>query len=180
LETVSRVGGYYDNPKIRIPLPETVQNVEQFIRMAGYGPQLDAFELSMNRAAERAAPEAKAIFWDAITQMTFSDARRILQGRGNEATLYFKDKTYQRLGQIFEPIVHNAMSQVGVTHKYQQLEEGVRGLPLVGGMSFDLDKYVTDGALEGLFYMLAREERKIRRDPAARVTELLKEVFGKR
>jgi hypothetical protein len=176
--TVSQEGGYYDNPKIRIPLPGAVQKVETLLRAAGYGTQVDAFELSMNRAAERAAPEAKAIFWDAIKQMTFSDARRILNGRDNEATLYFEDKTEPRLQQIFKPIVHDSMAAVGVTRQFQELNDRVNTIPFAGSLSFDLDRYVTGKALDGLFYMLAKEEEKIRRNPAARTTEILKKVFG--
>ena len=180
VQTVSKVGGYYNNPKIKIPLPGTIQKVEKLIRAAGYGSQVDAFELSMNQAAEKAAPEAKGIFWDAIKQMSFTDARKILDGPDNAATLYFKDKTYGRLSEVFKPIVHDSMSQVGVTEKYQELDQSMANIPFVGSMRFDLDKYVDDKALDGLFFMLAQEEKKIRQDPAARVTDLLKEVFGKR
>ena len=177
---VSAVGGYYNNSNIKIPLPKTVQKVETLIRAAGYGEDLDAFEKSMNSAAEQAAPAAKPIFTDAIKQMTFDDAKKILNGKENEATLYFKDKTYDRLHEIFKPKVHTAMSEVGVTNKYQTLEDKVHSVPLVGNIGFDLDNYVTDGGLEGLFYMLAQEEKKIRENPAARVTDLLKEVFGRK
>jgi uncharacterized membrane protein YeaQ/YmgE (transglycosylase-associated protein family) len=180
VQTVSKVGGYYNNPKIRIPLPGAVQKVEKLIRVAGYGSQVDAFELSMNQAAERAAPEAKNIFWDAIKQMSITDARKILDGPDNAATLYFKDKTYGRLSEVFKPIVHKSMSEVGVTEKYQELDQSMAKIPLVGSMRFDLDNYVDDKALDGLFFMLAQEEKKIRQDPTARVTDLLKEVFGKR
>ena len=175
---VSEAGGYYDNPKIKIPLPGPVEKVEGLLRTAGYGAELDAFELSMNRAAEAAAPEAKSIFWDAIKGMTVDDAKKILNGRDNEATLYFKDKTYDRLSETFEPIVHTTMSEVGVTRKFQDLDEKARSMPFVGGFSFDLDEYVTNGSLDGLFFMVGEEEKKIRQDPAARVTDLLKEVFG--
>ena len=180
VETVSKVHGYYKNPKIRIPLPGAVKKVERILRGVGYGPQVDAFELSMNRAAEKAAPEAKALFWDTIKKMSFTDARKILNGRDNEATLYFKEKTQDRLGQTFKPIVHTAMSEVGVTRSYQALDAKVRSIPFADNLSFDLDKYVTNRALDGLFFMLAEEERKIRQNPAARVTDLLKEVFGKK
>jgi hypothetical protein len=176
--SVSQVGGYYNNPEIKIPLPASVQKVEKILRTAGYGAQLDAFELSMNKAAETAAPEAKGIFLDAIKKMTISDARKILEGRDNEATLYFKDKTYDQLNQTFKPIVHTTMSEVGVTRKFQDLNESASSVPFVGGFSFDLDNYVTEGGLDGLFHMLAQEEKKIRENPAARVTDLLKEVFG--
>jgi hypothetical protein len=176
--TVSKVDGYYRNPKIRIPLPEAVQKTEKALRLAGFGPKIDAFELSMNRAAEQAAPEAKAIFWDAVKKMSFDDARKILNGRENEATLYFQDETSDRLHEIFKPIVHDAMAKVGVTRSYQELDSKVRQIPFAERWSFDLDDYVTGKSLDGLFLMLAEEEKKIRTDPAARVTDLLKEVFG--
>jgi hypothetical protein len=178
VQKVSRVGGYYNNPEIRIPLPESVQKAEKVLRLAGLGSQLDAFEKSMNRAAEQAAPEAKSLFWDAVKTMTFSDAKKILKGRENEATLYFKEKTWDRLQTLAKPVVHDAMGDVGVTRSYQNLEAKARNVPLAGRFSFDLDQYVTDGALNGLFLMLAEEERKIREDPAARTTQLLKKVFG--
>ena len=180
VSVTSKVDGYYKNPTIKIPLPESVKKVEKVLRLAGYGEQVDGFVLSMNRAAEKAAPEAKSLFWDAIKQMTFSDAKKILDGKDNEATLYFKDKTWDRLQGIFRPIVHNAMSGVGVTKAYQDLDAKVRSIPFADRISsFDLDEYVTGKALDGLFLMLAEEEAKIRKDPAARVTDLLKKVFGK-
>jgi hypothetical protein len=178
VQIVSKIDGYYKNPKIRIPLPESVQKAEKLLRAVGYGSKVDAFEQSMNRAAERAAPEAKAMFLNAIKQMTFTDAKKILQGRDNEATLYFEDKTRGRLHELFRPIVHSAMSEVGVTRWYQELGAKVRSIPFAESLNFDLDGYVTDKALDGLFFMVAEEERKIREDPAARVTDLLKEVFG--
>jgi len=176
VQWTSQTDGYNKNRLIRIPLPEKVQKTENLLRMAGMGAQVDAFELSMNRAAERAAPEAKALFVQTITQMTFADARQILNGRENEATLYFKDKTYQSLSQRFKPLVHTAMSEVGVTNYYQRMTAGLSGLAV--GEGLDLDRYVTGKALDGLFIMLAQEEAKIRNDPAARVTDLLKHVFG--
>ena len=177
---VSSVDGYLKNPQIHIPLPENVQKAEKLLRTLGLGSKVDAFELSMNRAAERAAPEAKSLFIDAIKAMAFSDARKILQGRDNEATLYFEDKTRDRLSELFKPIVHQAMSEVGVTRSYQELDAKLRAIPLAEKMSFDLDAYVTGKGLDGLFYVVGEEERKIRQDPAARVTDLLKEVFGRR
>jgi len=174
----SKADGYYKNPNIKIPLPENVQKVEKILRATGFGSKVDDFELSMNRAAERAAPEAKSIFWDAIQKMTFTDARKILDGRDNEATMYFQDKTSDRLMEIFKPITHQAMSEVGVTNSYQALDDKVKTIPFADKMSFDLDQYVTDKALNGLFFMLAEEEKKIRQNPAARVTDLLKKVFA--
>ena len=178
VDLVSKKGGYFNNPQIKIPLPESVKKVEKLLRGVGFGSEVDAFELSMNNAAERAAPEAKSIFWDAIKEMKIDDAKKILNGRDDEATLYFKDKTYARLETIFEPIIKETMGEVGVTRIYQDLNTKVEKIPFADSFSFDLDKYVTDGALNGLFHMLAEEEKKIRSDPAARVTDLLKKVFG--
>jgi hypothetical protein len=174
---VSQVNGYYDNPKIKIPLPGPVEKVEKLLRVAGYGTQVDTFEMSMNRAAERAAPAAQTIFGEAIGEMTITDAQTILKGSENEATLYFKDKTYGKLEEIFKPMVKSSMSEVGATRAYQSLHEKVQTIPFAGALSVDLDTYVTERSLDGLFLMLAEEEAKIRTDPAARVTDLLKKVF---
>jgi hypothetical protein len=178
VKTVSKVDGFYKNPKIKIPLPETVQKAESVLRAVGYGPKIDELSLSMNRAAERAAPKAKALFWDAVKQMTFEDARQILKGSDDAATRYFEGKTRDQLQQLFTPIVHSAMQEVGVTRTYQQLYAKIKTIPYTDRLKLDLDAYVTGKALDGLFYMVAEEERKIRKDPAAQVTELLKEVFG--
>jgi hypothetical protein len=178
VDLVSKPGGYYNNPEIKIPLPASVQKAEKLLRSVGFGSKVDAFELSMNKAAERAAPEAKSIFWDAIKKMKIDDAKKILNGREDEATLYFQDKTSARLQEIFKPIVKESMGEVGVTRTYQDLNAKVEKIPFADSLSLDLDKYVTDGALNGLFQMLAEEEKKIRSDPAARVTDLLKKVFG--
>ena len=175
---VSKLNGYYKNPQIRIPLPKKVQKVENLMRTAGFGNQVDDFELSMNRAAERAAPKAKSIFWNAIKQMSFDDAREILDGGDNAATEYFQGKTGDRLRDVFKPIVHDTMSEVGVTRNYQRLADKARVLPFADSINLDLDQYVTDKALDGLFLVLGEEEKKIRQDPAARVTDLLKKVFG--
>jgi len=174
---LSQVDGFYKHPDVKILLPEKVRQIETFLRTAGLGGQIDAFELSMNRAAEQAAPEARRLFWDAITQMTFDDARRILEGRDNEATVYFKEKTTPPLTAAFTPIVHNAMADVGVTRAWQDLDTKMGQIPFVESFRFDLDAYVTGKALDGLFFMIQEEERKIRQDPEARVTELLKKVF---
>jgi hypothetical protein len=175
---VSKPDGYYKNPDIKIPLPESVHKVEKLLRAAGYGEKVDSFELSMNRAAERAAPEAQSIFGDAIKQMTFDDANEILNGPDNAATLYFEDKTSDRLREIFKPIVKDAMGEVGVTRSYQELNARAESMPFGKSISLDLDQYVTDGSLKGLFRMLAEEEKKIRTQPEARVTDLLKKVFA--
>ncbi len=181
-KAVAQVGspdGYFKNPKIRIPLPPEVKKTEELMRSFGLGDQLDAFVLSMNRAAETAAPEARDIFIDAIFQMSIDDARRVLDGRENEATLYFQEHTRDRLTEAFLPAAHDAMASVGVTRTWQDLEGRIRKIPfLAQSFQFDLDQYVTGKALDGLFLVLAKEEREIREDPAARGTELLQKVFG--
>lgn len=177
---VSKKNGYLKNPKIKIPLPENVRKAENILRSIGLGSKVDEFELSMNRAAERAAPKAKAIFWNAIRRMSFSDARQLLDGPDDAATQYFREKTSAQLQDEFKPIVNQAMAEVGVTQIYKSLDRKIRALPFTESLSFDLDQYVTDKALNGLFSMLAAEEKKIRQDPAARVTDLLKKVFAKR
>jgi hypothetical protein len=178
VEMVSKLDGYYKNPDIKIPLPKAVQKVETVMIAMGYGSQVEEFSRTMNRAAERAAPEAKALFWNAIKEITFEDARTILKGKDNEATLYFEGKTRGRLHELFMPIVHTAMEGVGVTRKYQELHASLSKIPFADRLNLDLDQYVTEKALDGLFYMVSEEERKIRKDPAARVTRLLKDVFG--
>ena len=178
VQLAGQENGYFNHPAIKIPLPESMAAAENLVRAAGMGGQLDAFVLSMNRAAEQAAPEARSIFWDAIKQMEFDDAKRILNGRDNEATLYFEEKTTDRLTAVFKPLVYQAMEEVGVTQQYQTLQTGAESIPFLSGWLVDLDDYVTSKALEGLFFLVAEEEKKIRQDPAARVTELLQIVFA--
>jgi hypothetical protein len=178
VKLVGKEGGYSQNPEIKIPLPGSVEKVQGMLRALGYGPQLDEFDKSMNRAAEVAAPKAKAIFWDSIKQMSFTDAKGILDGGDMAATNYLKEKSSGRLEAVFRPIIHKTMGEVGVTQRYQELSKPIENLPFAEGTVPDLDGYVTDGALDGLFHMLGEEEKKIRQNPAARGTDLLKKVFG--
>ncbi len=171
--------GFFLNRVIKILMPEKLRTLEKGLRAVGYGPQVDEFVLSMNRAAERAAPFAKKIFWDAIGEMTFEDVRKIFSGHETAATDYFKGKTSDQLTMVFKPIVDRAMSEVGVTRRYKDLVGRYETLPFVKTEAFDLDRYVVMKALDGLFHVLGEEEKKIRTNPAARVTDLLKEVFGK-
>jgi uncharacterized protein DUF4197 len=136
--------------------------------------------LSMNRAAEQSAPAAKQIFGNAIAAMSFEDARKILKGPETAATDYFKIKTTDQLTTAFRPTVERSMSKVGVTRQYQELLGLAKAIPFLKAESYDLNTYVVSKALDGLFYVVADEERKIRTNPAARVTDLLKEVFAKR
>jgi len=174
-----KTDGYFLNQAIKILMPEKLKTFEKGLRAVGYGPQVDEFVLSMNRAAEKASPFAKQIFWDAIGEMTFDDARNILSGNETAATDYFKGKTTNKLTDVFKPIVSDAMNEVGVTRQYKDLVGRYESIPFVKKESFDLDHYVVTKALDGLFHMVGEEEKKIRKNPAARTTELLKEVFGK-
>lgn len=174
-----KTDGYFLNQAIKILMPEKLRTLEKGLRAVGYGPQVDEFVLSMNRAAERAAPFAKQIFWDAIGEMTFEDVRKIYSGHETAATEYFKGKTSDRLTVIFKPIVDRAMNEVGVTRQYKELVGRYESIPFVKKETFDIDQYVVTKALDGLFHVLGEEEKKIRTNPAARTTDLLKEVFGK-
>ncbi len=172
--------GFFGNKLIKILMPKTLQRIEQPLRLVGYGPQIDEFVLGMNRAAERAVPFAKQIFWDAIGQMTFDDARKILSGGDTAATDYFKDKTSSKLHTAFRPSVEDVMNDVGVTRQYNELIGRYKNIPFAQSITFDVNQYVTEKATDGLFFVVGQEEKKIRTNPAARVTDLLKDVFGKR
>lgn len=172
-------GGFSGNPRIRIPPPPGLKRMADTLRAVGLGRQVEEFALSMNRAAEQAAPQATAIFLDAITGMTFEDARRVLEGKEDEATRYLEAKTLPRLAGLFRPVVQGSLDQVRMTRLYQDLTARYVALPLVRRPDLDLGHYVTVKSLDGLFLLLAEEERRIRKDPAARVTALLREVFAR-
>jgi len=178
VSTVSQLDGYFGNQEIKIPMPEKLQTIATMIGSFGFQQQVDDFILSMNRAAERAAPEATALLVDTITRMSFSDARTILGGGDTAATDYFRSKTSDQLFELFKPIIVSTMDEVGVTRYYRQIISEYESMPFASAVAVDLDSYVTNQALDGLFYMVAQEETKIRKDPAARVTEILKTVFG--
>jgi len=180
IETVSQKDGYFSNAQIKIPLPDQLQQASGLLRKFGLGSQVDQFELSMNRAAEQAAPEATEILVSAIKDMSIDDARTILNGSDNAATEYFREKTSTRLTELFRPSVKTSMDQVGVTKYYGELTQEAAQVPMVGDLAqnYNLEDYVTQGALDGLFTMLAAEEKKIRENPVARTTDLLKQVFN--
>jgi hypothetical protein len=181
ISSTSKVDGYFSNQAIRILVPEKVRKVADVLRKVGYQKEVDDFILSMNRAAEKAAPLAKAHFAGAIREMTFEDARKILGGGDTAATGYFRGKTQKKLYDEFRPVVSASMDEVGVTSSYKNMVGKYSALPMVGkAESVDLDDHVTTKALDGLFLVLGQEEKKIRTDPAARVTDLLKDVFGKK
>ena len=175
-----KTDGYFKNHLIKILLPEQLKTLEAGLRAVGYGPRVDELVLGMNRAAERAAPQAKQIFWDAIGAMTIDDARTILDGGDTAATDYFRTKTSDRLTAAFRPIVERSMRQVGVTRQYKELLGRAQSIPFLNTEPYDLDHYVVGKALDGLFLVVGDEEKKIRTNPSARVTDLLREVFGRR
>jgi len=176
----SAVDGFLLNKAIKILMPKPLQAMEQPLRLVGYGPQIDEFVVGMNRAAEKAVPFAKDIFWGAIGEMTFDDARKILNGGDTAATDYFKAKTSKKLQTAFKPSVTEVMDQVGVNQQYNALVGKYKDIPFSKNIAFDVNQYVTEKATDGIFYVVGQEEKKIRTNPAARVTDLLKEVFGSR
>jgi hypothetical protein len=179
VKKVSRVDGYFGNEAIKILLPEKIRKAGDMLSTVGYKKEVDDFVLSMNRAAEKAASKAVPIFVDAIRHMTFDDAQKILRGGNTAATEFFKEKTRTRLFEEFKPVVTGSMDKVGVAQSYKKMTAGYDNIPFVKREDVDLDNYVTNKSLDGLFHMVGQEEQKIRTDPAAQVTDLLKKVFGK-
>jgi len=180
VENVSKEGGYLNNPEIRIPLPPRVQQAAGLMRQLGLNKMADDFEQSINRAAEKAAPQATSIMIDAIKSMSIDDARNILNGESDAATRFFEDRTRGKLAGLFKPIIDTSLNEVGATRYYNQLDDKLSSVPVVGQeLDMNLQDYVTDQALNGLFVMLAQEEQKIRDNPAARTSEILQQVFGK-
>jgi len=175
---VSKPDGFFGNQLIKILMPEKIQNVANLLGKMGFQSQVDEFVLSMNTAAEKAAPKAASYFADAIREMTIADARKILQGGNTAATEYLRQKTGTKIQNSFKPAVTKSLNEVGATRSYNQLMETYATVPFAPRESLDLDTYVTGKAVDGLFLMLGVEEKKIRTDPAARATELLKNVFG--
>lgn len=160
-------------------MPPELQQATDLMRKFSLSEQADSFQQSMNHAAEKAAPEATNIIVDAINDMSIKDANTILQGSDDAATQYFKAKTSTQLTKLFCPIIGTSLNQVGTTKYYNDLTSKIASIPLVGeNINFDLPSYVTEQALDGLFTMIAVEEKKIRDNPAARTTELLKQVFN--
>lgn len=174
-----RPDGYFRNEAIKILMPERLRTVERGLRAVGMARPVDDLVLGMNRAAEAAAPKAAPIFLDALKQMTFADARGILTGGGTAATDYFKNRTSDPLTTAFRPIVERAMQDVGVIRQYETMMGRAKAIPFLNAPQMDLNGYVVARSLDGLFHVLGQEERKIRENPAARVTPILREVFGR-
>ncbi len=177
-DLVSQVDGYFKNPEIKIPFPPDVKKVEDRLRQIGLGKEVDKFVMTLNRGAEDAAKEAKPIFISAIKQMTIEDAWAILKGKDDEATQYLIKTTSSQLKEKFKPVIQNSLQKVNATKYYSEIVTRYNSIPMVQKVNPNLDDYATDKAIEGLFLMIAKEEKNIRADPAARTTELLKRVFG--
>ncbi len=179
IEALGQTNGYLGNPKVMIPMPENLTFVESGLRNMGQDKIVDDFINSMNHAAEQAVPHAVDIFVDAIAQMTVNDARAIISGPDDAATQYLRKVGTTPLTTRIKPLVAKATGKVGVTRNYKQLVDKGRFLSrFVDIDKLDLDAYVTDKSLDGLFLMIAEEEQRIRKDPVSRGTDLLKKVFS--
>jgi len=177
-DVVSKPDGYFKNPEIKIPFPDDAKTVEQKLRSIGAGAKVDEAVLSINRAAELAGKEAKPIFIAAIKQMTVTDAINIVKGEEDAATRYLDKTTNAMLYEKFKPIIALALEKTGATKHWTTVFSTYNKIPLVKKVNSDLEDYATKKAIVGLFVMIAKEEKKIRQDPVARTSDLLKKVFG--
>lgn len=177
--TTSKQGGFAQNPALRLVTPPELQSVASRLRSVGLGGLVDQFEGQMNLAAEQASARATPVFVDAVKQMTFADAKGILDGGPTAATDYFRRTTEARLKGEFDPIVEKRLGELGVVRTYNDLMDRYTAIPFTRKPEFNLTDYVTSKSLDGLFATLAQEEAKIRQDPAARTTALLQRVFGR-
>jgi hypothetical protein len=175
---LGRNDGYWGDEGVRIPLPQGMQSATDLVRRVGGGRAVDAFHLRLNRAAEMAVPEAAAVFRSAVTSLSLRDVRDILTGPEDAATRYFDRTTRQELATRFRPIVSQSIESAGVTSAYTSLVRSAGPYANMLGAPDDLEGYVTQRALDGLFTRVAEEEKLLRDDPTARSTELLRRVFG--
>ncbi len=176
--SASSSGGFINNPLIKIPFPPEVANVETKLRALGMGGTVDKFVNTLNAGAEEASKKAAPIFVDAIKEMSITDALTILKGDDDAATAYLKSKTSAKLEAAFLPVISQALQKVQVTKYWNPIVTTYNGLPMTDDINPNLEAYVTQEAMEGLFLLLSQEEAKIRNNPGARVTDLLKEVFA--
>lgn len=176
-DLASKVDGYFKNPEIKIPFPPEVKKVEDKLRQLGFNNEIDKFILTLNRGAEEAAKEAKPIFISAIKSMTIQDAWGILKGEPDAATQYLKRTTSLQLKDKFKPVIQNALNKVNATKYYGDIVNTYNQIPFVQDVNPDLNEYATEKAMEGLFLLIAKEEKDIRQDPLARTTDLLRRVF---
>jgi hypothetical protein len=178
IKQLGKENGYLNNLKVKIPMPKHLRGVEKTLRFLRRNKLADDFVAAMNHAAEKAVVEAIDIFVDSIKQMTFEDGRQILFGADDAATQFFRRTSEKKLFEKFLPIVKTFTESVGVTSSYKRMIEKVPITALTGKEKFDLDEYVTQKALDGLFLIIADEELKIRKNPVARTTDILRKIFG--
>ena len=175
---VSKLNGYFSNPEIKIPFPENAREIESKLRAVGLGNKVDEVILSINRAAEDAAKGAQPIFVAAVNKMTITDAVQVVKGPNDAATKYLSKTTTPELKTQFSPVIKSSLDKVDATRLWEEVIKSYNKIPFVTKQNPDLTGYVTDKAITGLFTMIAKEELKIRQNPVARTTELLKKVFG--
>ncbi|BAO81331.1 hypothetical protein SRAA_1477 [Serpentinimonas raichei] len=175
---LGRPDGFLGNPKVRIPLPGALQDLAELLRRMGQGGRVDALETAMNRAAEQATPEARNLLLQAIRTMTIDDARRILTGGDTAATNFFSERTRTPLSTRFLPIVTRATERVELAQRYNDVAGRAARLGLLRPQEANLQQYVTDRALDGIYLTIGEEERKIRQDPVATGSQILQRVFG--
>jgi hypothetical protein len=178
VDLLGRTDGFFGNPQVKIPLPGSLQSAEKMMRRLGMSKYADELILTMNRAAEAAVPEARQLFVDAVKKMTVQDAKGVLAGGETAGTEYFKRTTSSQLRARFLPIVQKATAKVGVAQKYNEYASKGAAFGLVGKEHANLDEYVTQKALDGLFWMVGEEEKKIRKDPVGAGSDIVKKVFG--
>ena len=170
--------GFFGNPKVRIPMPPSLQRVERGLRAFGMRREADELVLSMNRAAEAAVPEARQLLTDAVKKMSVQDAKRILTGGDTAATEYFQRTTRSQLGQRFLPIVKKATDNVGLAQQYNALAGQAAALGLVKEGEASIERYVTQKALDGLYLMIGEQEKAFRKDPVSASSDIVRKVFG--
>jgi hypothetical protein len=180
VEQVGRSDGYLGDPAIHIPLPDTLRTVHETLDKFGFGSLTQNVETRINRAAEKAAPEAKEVFWQSIQAMRLDDAKKILDGPKDAATQYFQRNMSAPLTERFTPIVESSLAEVGAIQAFDQMISQYKSVPFVPDVKTDLTAYAVTKALDGLFHYMAAEEAAIRANPAARTTDILKKVFASR
>lgn len=178
VQQLGRTDGFHADPAVRIPLPDELNQAKNILSRIGMASLLEDLELKLNRAAEAAAPKAKSLFWNAITEMKFDDVKTIYKGPENAATTYLQNKMSVPLSLEMRPIIENSLSQVGAIQSYDKAIDQYQAIPFVPDVKANLTNYVVEKGLEGIFYYIAREEAAIRRNPARQTTDLLKRVFG--
>ncbi|MGH1439439.1 MAG: DUF4197 domain-containing protein [Cellvibrionaceae bacterium] len=175
---LSKAGGFNDDSAIRIPLPKNFEKARSFLAQVGMSDSLDDLGVKLNRAAEDATPKAKALFVDAIKQMSFDDIRQIYNGPEDSATRYFQSKMTSTLTNAMSPVISNSLSEVGAVKRYDEIVSAYKTIPFVPDLKANLTEHVVEGGLKGIFHYLAEQEAAIRKDPIKQTTALLKKVFG--